>query len=96
MQEQSVIEHHATSTSPVLASVWIKLIRAFIVAAAGGFLTALLPIADKIASGQSVSFNGWQALAVAAVVGGIAAGIRAVIAALPLFVDDNNFGIKKG
>ncbi len=76
-------------------SLWLKIARVFAVATIGAFLTALLPIADKIANGEHVSFTALESLAVAVIVGAIAAGIRAVIAYLPLFTDDNNIGIPK-
>lgn len=85
----------ATGPRPTFASLWVKLGRAFLVAFVGGLLTALLPIADQIAAGTNVSFSLLGSLAIGAIAGALAAAVRAVIAFLPLFADDNNIGMRR-
>jgi hypothetical protein len=74
---------------------WQKVLRVFFFAFLGTFLTTVLPIAEKIASGEDVSFDFAKALLVSAIAAGIGAGIRALIALLPVFKDDNDIGAKK-
>jgi hypothetical protein len=61
----------------------------------GGFLSAVLPILDGIANGTNVDFTLLKSLLAGAIVGGIAAAIRAVVALLPLFKDDNDLGMAR-
>jgi hypothetical protein len=74
---------------------WHKVLRVFVFAFLGTFLTTILPIADKIAKGEHVDYNFIKAIAVSAIAAGFAAGIRAVIALLPVFRDDNDIGMQK-
>jgi hypothetical protein len=68
---------------------WQKVLRVFFFAFFGALLTGLLPIADQIANGMRVDFDVLGSLLLGLAAGGIAAGIRAVVALLPVFVDDN-------
>ena len=84
----------ANGTRPQAAPWWQKVLRVFFFAFVGTFLTAVLPIADKIAKGEGVDYPFAKALLLSAIAGGIAAGIRAVVAMLPLFKDDNDVGMR--
>jgi hypothetical protein len=75
----------ATAAAP---SLMAKLLRTFLFAALGALATALLPIIDAIASGGDVDLSALGSLALAAVAGAIAAGVRAIVAYLPVFRDD--------
>jgi hypothetical protein len=94
-----------TSTGPATPAVsaarreappwWQKVLRVFFFAFVGTFLTTLLPIADRLAKGDNVDFPFVKALVVSAIAAGIGAGIRAVIALLPVFKDDNDVGMQR-
>jgi hypothetical protein len=58
-------------------------------------VSALLPILDSLAKGSDVDYSVWTALLVGAIVGGISAGLSAVIAVLPVFSDDDDIGMKR-
>lgn len=73
---------------------WQKVLRVFFFAFLGALLTGLLPIADQIAKGMRVDFDAFGSLLLGLAAGGIAAGIRAVIALLPVFGDDK-VGLQK-
>jgi hypothetical protein len=65
-----------------------KVVRTFVFAALATFVTALPPVADQLANG-SVDISVAGSLAVGAVAGAVAAGLRAVAALLPVFPDDD-------
>lgn len=73
---------------------WQKVLRVFAFAFLGMFLTTILPIAEKIAKGEDVDYSLIKAVLVSAIAGGFAAGVRAVVALLPVFADDD-IGIKR-
>jgi hypothetical protein len=72
---------------------WNKLLRVFFVSFVATLLTGLLPIIENLTTGQRVDLTVLRSLLLALIVGAIAAGIRAVIAILPIFKDDNDVGI---
>jgi hypothetical protein len=72
-----------------------KVLRSFLVAFAGAFLTTCPPIADQMANGTHVDFSLLGSILLGAIAGVFAAAIRAVTAFLPLFVEDNEFGMSK-
>src|SRR3954466_7427407 len=74
------------AAAPSLAA---KVLRTFVFAGVGTLVTALLPILDGIASGGGVDLSLLGALAIAAITGAIAAGVRAAVAYLPVFGDDD-------
>lgn len=74
---------------------WVKVARTFVFAFSASFLAGAATLADRIASGQHVQFSVAASLLLGLVVGGIAAALRAVVALLPVFADDNDIGIKK-
>jgi hypothetical protein len=78
----------APAAAAAAPSLTAKLLRTFLFAALGALVTALLPIIDAIASGGDVDLSVLGSLAVAAIAGAIAAGIRAIVAYLPVFRDD--------
>jgi hypothetical protein len=78
----------APAAAAAAPSLTAKLLRTFLFAALGALVTALLPIIDAIASGGDVDLSVLGSLAVAAIAGAIAAGVRAIVAYLPVFRDD--------
>jgi hypothetical protein len=84
-------EAEASPTEPTgpAAPPWgKKVLRVFLFTFLGAFLTALL-FASKIATGLRPDFDLLGSFKVGLIAGVLAALIRAVVAMLPVFVDDN-------
>jgi hypothetical protein len=79
---------------PAAPTLPAKLLRTFAFAFLAALVTALLPIADQLADGQKVDISVLGSLALAAIAGAIAAGLRAVTALAPVFPDDD-MGLRK-
>ena len=76
---------------------WQKVMRVFFFTFVSTFLTTgVLPIAEKLEKGEDVDFTVAKALLLSAITAAIGAAIRAAVAALPIFADDNDIGMKKG
>jgi hypothetical protein len=71
-----------------------KVLRVFLFTFLGTFLTGLL-FASKIATGLRVDFDLLGSFKLGLIAGVLAALIRAVVAMLPVFVDDNVGGRRK-
>jgi hypothetical protein len=71
-----------------------KVLRVFLFTFLGTFLTGLL-FASKIATGLRVDFDLLGSFKLGLIAGVLAALIRAVVAMLPVFVDDNIGGQRK-
>jgi hypothetical protein len=76
------------TTDPAAPPWGKKVLRVFLFTFLGTFLTGLL-FASKIATGLRVDFDLLGSFTLGLVAGVIAALIRAVVAMLPVFVDDN-------
>ena len=77
------------SGAPGAAASWgKKAMRVFLFTFLGTFLTGLL-FAEEIATGLRVDFDLLGAFKLGLIAGVLAALIRAVVAMLPVFVDDN-------
>ena len=78
--------------TPKRDSVWIKMLRTGLIAFLGVFIPAMTGLADNFVKGQHIDFTIVKSVALAAIVGGIAAVVRAIVAQLPVFWDDNDIG----
>jgi hypothetical protein len=87
-------EEQQAGSAPALPT-WVKIARTFAFAFVGTFLTALLPILNGLASGSHVDYSVTASLLVGAAAGALTAGIRTVVALLPVFPDDNDVGLKR-
>ena len=76
------------STGPAAPPWGKKVLRVFLFTFLGTFLTGLL-FASKIATGLRVDFDLLGSFKLGLIAGVIAALIRAVVAMLPVFADDN-------
>lgn len=76
-----------------MLTLFEKVFRAFVVAFLGVFLPGIAGWLNDIANGGHWSAARSALIALAAA--GVAAGVRAVIAYLPLFADDNAFGLSR-
>lgn len=74
-------------------SVTQKIARTFVFAFLGVFLPCLVSIAGNLSN--TVDWSVAKAALVSGVFGAFAAGIRTIVAFLPVFADDNNTGISK-
>jgi hypothetical protein len=81
-------------TGPAAPPWGKKVLRVFLFTFLGTFLTGLL-FASKIATGLRVDFDLLGSFKLGLIAGVIAALIRAVVAMLPVFVDDNIGGQRK-
>ena len=75
-------------TGPAAAAWPKKVLRVFLFTFLGTFLTALL-FADPIPNGLRVEFDLLASFKLGLIAAVIAALVRAVVALLPVFVDDN-------
>ncbi len=81
-------------TGPAAPPWGKKVLRVFLFTFLGTFLTGLL-FASKIATGLRVDFDLLGSFKLGLIAGVLAALIRAVVAMLPVFVDDNIGGQRK-
>ena len=81
-------------TGPAAPPWGTKVLRVFLFTFLGTFLTGLL-FASKIATGLRVDFDLLGSFKLGLIAGVLAALIRAVVAMLPVFVDDNIGGQRK-
>ena len=87
-------EAESSPTEPAAPPWGTKVLRVFLFTFLGTFLTGLL-FASKIATGLRPDFDLLGSVKLGLIAGVIAALIRAVVAMLPVFVDDNVGGRRK-
>lgn len=73
-------------------SVTTKIVRTFVFAFLGIFLPAVVSVATDLS--ETIDWNVAKAALISAIFAAFAAGIRAVVAFLPVFADDN-VGLQK-